>query len=346
MEPSVVLCATSRLSRMLLLSGWEEPSLGGPCKETAQCEAYAFRFHLCFLCRWWVVESEGGGRGTGIGLMALTSGRYVKTYLLPDRSSQGKRKTGVQRNTVDPTFQETLQYQVAPAQLVTRRLQVSVWHLGALARRVFLGEVIIPLATWDFEDSTTQSFRWHPLRAKKRPPLQDLELRIPAVSGPHLQPWCPFATAPAALQVGEASGFHGFLSLPLCHLSEERQLLWDTLSFQPGLPLSEAESPMHPASHTSAISSTTRPGKSRAWHRTGGLQASSDRAWSGKWVRSRQHGILPKASWVVSLPTGLPRPLILARFLATKAGGSHISFGTQGSGRWAGPHGLPGVLSF
>uniref|UniRef100_A0A2K6S8T5 Synaptotagmin-like protein 3 n=1 Tax=Saimiri boliviensis boliviensis TaxID=39432 RepID=A0A2K6S8T5_SAIBB len=91
---------------------------------------------------------------------------YVKTYLLPDRSSQGKRKTGVQKNTVDPTFQETLQYQVAPAQLVTRRLQVSVWHLGALARRVFLGEVIIPLATWDFEDSTTQSFRWHPLRAK------------------------------------------------------------------------------------------------------------------------------------------------------------------------------------
>ncbi|XP_016008193.1 synaptotagmin-like protein 3 isoform X2 [Rousettus aegyptiacus] len=33
---------------------------------------------------------------------------YVKTYLLPDRSSQGKRKSGVQRSTVDPTFQETL----------------------------------------------------------------------------------------------------------------------------------------------------------------------------------------------------------------------------------------------
>ncbi|XP_064216562.1 synaptotagmin-like protein 3 isoform X4 [Aotus nancymaae] len=104
---------------------------------------------------------------------------YVKTYLLPDRSSQGKRKTGVQRNTVDPTFQETLQYQVAPAQLVTRRLQVSVWHLGALARRVFLGEVIIPLATWDFEDSTTQSFRWHPLRAK----VEKYEDSIPQNNG-------------------------------------------------------------------------------------------------------------------------------------------------------------------
>ncbi|XP_004416872.1 PREDICTED: synaptotagmin-like protein 3 isoform X2 [Odobenus rosmarus divergens] len=91
---------------------------------------------------------------------------YVKTYLLPDRSSQGKRKTGVQKNTVDPTFQETLKYQVEPSQLGARWLQVSVWHLGTLTRRVFLGEVTIPLATWDFEDSTTQCFCWYPLRAK------------------------------------------------------------------------------------------------------------------------------------------------------------------------------------
>ncbi|XP_066228628.1 synaptotagmin-like protein 3 [Saccopteryx leptura] len=104
---------------------------------------------------------------------------YVKTYLLPDSSSQGKRKTAVQRNTVDPTFQETLKYQVEPAQLVTRRLQVSVWHMGSLARRVFLGEVIIPLATWDFEDSATQSFCWHPLRAK----AEKLEDSIPQNQG-------------------------------------------------------------------------------------------------------------------------------------------------------------------
>ncbi|XP_059970805.1 synaptotagmin-like protein 3 [Mesoplodon densirostris] len=91
---------------------------------------------------------------------------YVKTYLLPDRSSQGKRKTGVQKNTVEPTFQETLKYQVEPTQLATRQLRVSVWHLGTFARRVFLGEVIVPLATWDFEDRTTQSARWYPLQAK------------------------------------------------------------------------------------------------------------------------------------------------------------------------------------
>ncbi|KAM9665911.1 synaptotagmin-like protein 3 isoform 2-T3 [Trichechus inunguis] len=91
---------------------------------------------------------------------------YVKIYLLPDRSSQGKRKTRVQKNTTDPTFQETLKYQVDPAQLAARRLQVSVWHLGVLTRRVFLGEVLIPLATWDFGDSATQAFHWYPLRPK------------------------------------------------------------------------------------------------------------------------------------------------------------------------------------
>ncbi|XP_054992566.1 synaptotagmin-like protein 3 isoform X1 [Sorex araneus] len=94
---------------------------------------------------------------------------YVKTYLLPDRSSQGKRKTRVQRNTVNPAFQETLQYQVPPAQLSARQLQVSAWHLGSLARRVFLGEVTLPLATWDFEDSAACSFRCYPLRAKAEP---------------------------------------------------------------------------------------------------------------------------------------------------------------------------------
>ena len=52
------------------------------------------------------------------------------------------------------------------ARLASRQLQVSVWHLGVLTRRVFLGEVIVPLATWDFEDRASQSFRWYPLRAK------------------------------------------------------------------------------------------------------------------------------------------------------------------------------------
>ncbi|XP_007484899.1 synaptotagmin-like protein 3 isoform X2 [Monodelphis domestica] len=92
---------------------------------------------------------------------------YIKTYLLPDKGSQAKRKTSVKKNTVDPLFHETLKYRVEYSQLQTRLLQVSVWHLGTLTRRVFLGEVLIPLASWNFEDSTTQqSFQWYQLKAK------------------------------------------------------------------------------------------------------------------------------------------------------------------------------------
>lgn len=34
--------------------------------------------------------------------------RYVKTYLLPDKSRQGKRKTTIKRNTINPLYNELL----------------------------------------------------------------------------------------------------------------------------------------------------------------------------------------------------------------------------------------------
>lgn len=46
------------------------------------------------------------------GLAAAKSGGvsdpYVKTYLLPDRSKNSKRKTGIQRKTVNPDYNEIL----------------------------------------------------------------------------------------------------------------------------------------------------------------------------------------------------------------------------------------------
>lgn len=34
--------------------------------------------------------------------------RYVKSYLLPDKTKTGKRKTKVKKNSLNPTFDETL----------------------------------------------------------------------------------------------------------------------------------------------------------------------------------------------------------------------------------------------
>ncbi|XP_041106374.1 synaptotagmin-like protein 3 [Polyodon spathula] len=91
---------------------------------------------------------------------------YIKTYLLPDKSPQSKLKTTVKKNTTDPTFSETLRYNIDRSQLETRSLQVSVWHSETLKRKVFLGEVIIPLDSWKFEEDSRQSYNWYQLDSK------------------------------------------------------------------------------------------------------------------------------------------------------------------------------------
>lgn len=43
---------------------------------------------------------------------------YVKTYLLPDKSRQGKRKTTIKRNTTNPLYNELLKVRGAGLQLL------------------------------------------------------------------------------------------------------------------------------------------------------------------------------------------------------------------------------------
>ncbi|NWT53626.1 SYTL3 protein, partial [Erythrocercus mccallii] len=97
---------------------------------------------------------------------------YVKVYLLPDKSPRSKRKTAVKKSTVDPAFDETLKYKIEYSQLSSRQLQISVWHAGALKYRVFLGEVVIPLAAWNFEEDSMQ-FDWYLLKPKLEKPEDD-----------------------------------------------------------------------------------------------------------------------------------------------------------------------------
>ncbi|KAG9355572.1 hypothetical protein JZ751_000410 [Albula glossodonta] len=75
---------------------------------------------------------------------------YVKTYLLPDKSSHSKKKTVVKKKTVNPVFDETLKYKLKMVELKGRTLNLSVWHHDPLRRNVFLGEVEVGLADWDW----------------------------------------------------------------------------------------------------------------------------------------------------------------------------------------------------
>ncbi|XP_058040430.1 synaptotagmin-like protein 5 isoform X2 [Ahaetulla prasina] len=87
---------------------------------------------------------------------------YVKAYLLPDKSRQSKRKTKIKSNSTDPEFNEMLKYVISHTQLETRTLQLSVWHYDRFGRNSFLGEVEIPLDSWNFENQIDEWFMLQP----------------------------------------------------------------------------------------------------------------------------------------------------------------------------------------
>lgn len=84
--------------------------------------------------------------------------RYVKVYLLPDKSKSGKRKTKVKKHTLNPVFDETLKFHISLTGLETRTLWLTVWHSDMFGRNDFLGEVMIPLESKVFDDPTPQSY--------------------------------------------------------------------------------------------------------------------------------------------------------------------------------------------
>ncbi|XP_060038609.1 synaptotagmin-like protein 5 isoform X1 [Erinaceus europaeus] len=86
---------------------------------------------------------------------------YVKSYLLPDKSRNNKRKTKIRTGT-NPEFNETLKYTISHTQLETRTLQLSVWHYDRFGRNSFLGEVEIPFESWNFENPSDEWFVLQP----------------------------------------------------------------------------------------------------------------------------------------------------------------------------------------
>nr|CDS31063.1 synaptotagmin protein 4 [Hymenolepis microstoma] len=79
-----------------------------------------------------------------------SSNTYVKTYLLPDKTKASKRKTKVKKNSTSPFFNESLIYEISRSDVAYRTLQLSVWHFRRAKANLFLGEVLFPLADYQF----------------------------------------------------------------------------------------------------------------------------------------------------------------------------------------------------
>lgn len=88
---------------------------------------------------------------------------YVKTYLLPDKTRSGKRKTKVKKHTLNPTFDEQLKYSISKSELENRTLWLTVWHNDRFGRNDFLGEVTINFDYYKFDDPSP---KWYPLQER------------------------------------------------------------------------------------------------------------------------------------------------------------------------------------
>ncbi|XP_076079844.1 uncharacterized protein LOC143049954 isoform X2 [Mytilus galloprovincialis] len=94
---------------------------------------------------------------------------YIKTYLLPDKTRSGKRKTKIKKHTLNPVFDEKLTYLISKSELENRTLWVTVWHNDRFGRNDFLGEVTINFDYYRFGDSAS---KWYKLQERVPPHLR------------------------------------------------------------------------------------------------------------------------------------------------------------------------------
>merc|ERR1711994_670960 len=83
---------------------------------------------------------------------------YVKVYLLPDKSKAGKRKTKVKKHTLNPMFDDILQYQMPLVEVQRRTMWLSVWHSDMFGRNDFLGEVMMQMSGQVFDDPSAKRY--------------------------------------------------------------------------------------------------------------------------------------------------------------------------------------------
>ncbi|XP_007893136.1 synaptotagmin-like protein 1 isoform X1 [Callorhinchus milii] len=98
---------------------------------------------------------------------------YVKSYLLPDNTSESKRKTSVKKKTLNPIFNDWLKYKMEKSELQTRTLNLSVWHNDSFRHNIFLGEVEIPLESWDWSHTNPVSLSLQPRIAIAQSTIQN-----------------------------------------------------------------------------------------------------------------------------------------------------------------------------
>jgi len=83
----------------------------------------------------------------GLDFSSSTTSYYIKTYLLPDRSRNSKRKAS---GTRTGEFKATLKYHVSETELSTRSLLISLWKTSFITKRRCFAEHSCELESWSW----------------------------------------------------------------------------------------------------------------------------------------------------------------------------------------------------
>nr|XP_022326115.1 extended synaptotagmin-2-like isoform X6 [Crassostrea virginica] len=89
---------------------------------------------------------------------------YVKMYLLPDKSSSGKRKTAVIKNNLNPVFDETFEFSLKQEEIADRDLELTIRNDTSFfsSNVKVMGVVTIDLSKMDVSKAATDWFDLHP----------------------------------------------------------------------------------------------------------------------------------------------------------------------------------------
>uniref|UniRef100_A0A1A7Z287 Extended synaptotagmin-like protein 2 n=1 Tax=Iconisemion striatum TaxID=60296 RepID=A0A1A7Z287_9TELE len=98
-------------------------------------------------------------------LIAFTkdgSDPFIRLYLLPDKSRTGRRKTNTMKRTLNPIYDQTVEFSVSIVELHRRTLDVAVKNGGSILskHKGLLGKVLVDLGGDDISKGLTQ---WYDL---------------------------------------------------------------------------------------------------------------------------------------------------------------------------------------
>ncbi|XP_072173844.1 extended synaptotagmin-2-like [Diadema setosum] len=88
---------------------------------------------------------------------------YIRAYLLPDKSKNGKQKTKVIKDTREPVFDHTFEFVCSSTELSERTLDIAVKHSGSFLAlsNPTIGQLDVDLASLDLSKASTE---WYNLK--------------------------------------------------------------------------------------------------------------------------------------------------------------------------------------